>query len=555
MRKNIFLFAIFLLSILGITHASNALEVETHRAINEYISSNTLNNFSLSDYLNKNLGFTKGKDEVVKGSTGEQKVYKWFSDGGEYEDAPPWSLSYRRSVNHFHNPITDVGYSGIWGTGVLSGKSSTQWMLLPQNTQSPGGYYSWNDVRDYYLKALTSSAKNDRDNYFAETFRGVGQLMHLIQDVSVPAHTRDDGHLFYNYENYVESYVNNYGVPTPTGSQFFSGSISNIASFIDTNQYNGANPDVTANNNSIGLSEYTNANFFSEDTINVSNFTYPDITQTTITERNFTNTLWNTTYPRQYYLKNCCGETNSGQGYLLSTVDYLDYWRQQYPLLSPLLPKIPVLDDNVYKDYASLLIPRAVGYSAGLLNYFFRGKMDMIKDSNNPNHYIIKNLSNENMSGTFSIYYDDTSDNRYLVTSWNLSIDANSQSSSVTFTAPSSPAPKEKGKYILIFQGTFGNELGAVGANVVERLCEGQWVHSETIIHCGGYGYNGACAYIVGDKRYIKYYYYWVLLPPCTPVYGSDGNECPLADETYCGFPFSYCTYQIQTEIYRWVCL
>jgi hypothetical protein len=35
------------------------------------------------------------------------------------------------------------------------------------------------------------------------------------------------------------------------------------------------------------------------------------------------------------------------------------------------------LDDFVYEDYADNLIPRAVGYSAALLDYFFRGKMEI----------------------------------------------------------------------------------------------------------------------------------------------------------------------------------
>jgi hypothetical protein len=37
----------------------------------------------------------------------------------------------------------------------------------------------------------------------------------------------------------------------------------------------------------------------------------------------------------------------------------------------------PVLDENVYGDYAERLIPRAVSYSAGLLKYFFRGALEL----------------------------------------------------------------------------------------------------------------------------------------------------------------------------------
>ncbi len=357
---------------------SFALNTDTHEDINEYIARNTLNGFSLENYLKDKLGFEKG----ITTKFDSLEIWQRLREGGKKEDKPPWYPPYLRSVNHFHNPLTEQGYSGYFYGLLLSGDSSIVWAQKPIGSQSIlcySGCYSWYDVRDYYYKALTSTSKTTRDTYFAETFRGVGQLMHLVEDASVPAHTRNDGHVFYNYENYAESYINQYGVPTPTSSGFFSGTINNIASFIDTNQYNGPNPNPNiAVGTNIGLSEYTNANFFSEDTINDLNFPYPQITQNTpVVQRNFTNSLWNTTYPRQYYLKNCCGETNGGQGYLLSAVDYLDYYRQQYPLLSFALPKIPVLDNNVYADYASLLLPRAVGYSAGLLDYFFRGTLEI----------------------------------------------------------------------------------------------------------------------------------------------------------------------------------
>ncbi|MCP3896033.1 MAG: hypothetical protein GY706_15600, partial [Bacteroides sp.] len=39
--------------------------------------------------------------------------------------------------------------------------------------------------------------------------------------------------------------------------------------------------------------------------------------------------------------------------------------------------KYTVDDPYVHKDYAKKLIPRAVGYSAGLLDYFFRGKLEI----------------------------------------------------------------------------------------------------------------------------------------------------------------------------------
>lgn len=75
------------------------------------------------------------------------------------------------------------------------------------------------------------------------------------------------------------------------------------------------------------------------------------------------------------------------------------------------------LNDTIHRTYADFLIPRAVGYSASLLNYFFRGDITIERDSNDSCKYVVKNLSNENMSGSFGLYYDDASNNRYNIAS------------------------------------------------------------------------------------------------------------------------------------------
>ncbi len=56
--------------------------------------------------------------------------------------------------------------------------------------------WSWPKAREYYYTALTSSTKDEREEYFVYTFRALGQVMHLLADASVPAHTRNDIHVF-----------------------------------------------------------------------------------------------------------------------------------------------------------------------------------------------------------------------------------------------------------------------------------------------------------------------------------------------------------------------
>lgn len=384
-KKIVSLFYIVFLFLFGFNCLTTyALEVKTHEAINEYIAKNTLNGFSLSDYLDENLGFRGGEEEEIKG----QKVYKWLCDGGKYEDKPLWTLPYLRSVNHFHDPLTDAGFTGIWGSVMLWGDSSLYWAQDPIGTQDPGGHYSWHDVRDYFYKALTSDDNTIRQKNFSDTFRGLGQLMHLVEDLSVPEHTRDDGHyVFYNYEDWVTEMdangLSNVSIQPQTGlisvrgvpvsPVFFDPSVLGninllaavpVANLFDTDQYNGTNPNITMQNN-IGLSEYTNANFLSPDSIFTDAFPHPAWSNVTENDQELdpiTGKL------RTYIKKTGYGETINH----LATAG----WFYKY-LPSDSKPLGLKLDNTVYSDYAALLIPRAVGYSAGLLNYFFRGNIEI----------------------------------------------------------------------------------------------------------------------------------------------------------------------------------
>lgn len=476
MSKSRSIIAILCVSFLFYTPLLYSLEVATHEAINVRIVGGSFDGFSTDSYLKNNLGFNNGINERVD----NRRVWEWLRDGGRYEDIPAWYLIYRRSVNHFHNPITDRGFSGWFFGKFLSGESSRDWFQKSLGTQSPGGYYSWHDARDYFYKGLTLPNKPEREKYFGETFRGLGQLMHLVQDLSVPAHARDDPHIV-GYEMWVRDNID----PSAVGLLSFDTSILKIptsglaiANIFDSNQYNGTNPDLTAGKN-VGLSEYTNANFFSENTINSFNFFYPRIEDNTpVVTKPYKGP--GGFYDRQYFLKDRKGETNAGKGYLLSAVDYHDYWRKNNPGATIDLPIIPVLDENVYRDYASLLIPRAVGYSAGLLNYFFRGKLDVRQSDTKPDGKIeitITNLSDDTLvAGEFELYYDNNNGERQKINDFGPNSVANllkydpqkpETMLKATFSAPINFDPEKKSKYMLVYRGKLGKEDGSVEEGAV----------------------------------------------------------------------------------------
>src|SRR3989338_8498507 len=470
MKKNC---VIVLLLILLSSSVCFALEKTTHEKLNEFIATNSLNGFSLDVYLRNQLGFANGIKEEFK-LTETKKVWEWIKLGGSSEDEP----FYTRSFNHFHNPLLSWDQAGFGGTF----KSAILWAQDQGSFGSLfGGNYSWKAVRDYYYLGLTSSTKTEREKNLADTFRGLGQLMHLVEDMSVPAHTRNDAHVIgYHYEKAVEK-IRTSG--DETMKKIYNDAVANpitfdpsilvlasnplapipIAKIFDTDKYDESTAVSTLpSGTTFGLAEYTNANFFSEETI-FKGFSHPakENTNAVLTEQQAKDgkldKIW-------YIYKN--GDTS---GKRLAAYSY--FW-----INSGFIPKtewLYNLDDNVYSDYASLLLPRAVGYSAGLINYFFRGKIDLVEDVS---AYRIMNLSDEEMSGninSFKLFYDDINDNRYEIplsfvdesgnqyTDPNTTLTIPAQTKS-PFTIKLLNMPSAPKRLILIFYGRLGNEDNAV---------------------------------------------------------------------------------------------
>jgi len=415
MKNRILIPILAILIFLSLNSQGLSLVEETHRAINEYIAQNSVNNFSLNNYLIKNLGLAGGVKEIISGVNADginlsQTVFEWLGYGGFQEDRPGSIIDYlpligqpTRSVNHFHNPLGGLWkYSGLdaWvGPLHYTGESSVLW--AQNQNQDPGGKWSWQDSRRYYYIALTgrdtdgnvvAPKKQDRDLYFAKTFRAIGQLMHLIHDASVPAHVRNQIHILFNYEKWIEKIRTGNQDEQALFDQFIARAISfdpsilnftvldssapiPIANIIDTDKYNGSNPDVTTDT-AIGIAEYTNANFFSERTI-FKNFQYPNKnTSVDVEDQDISDPRGiKPSLKRPYYIKKRDGENTASnerlaqgkQGYRLATAGLLYRYAPD--------KDTPALDEGVYNDYAEKLLPRAVGYSAGLLEYFFRGKL------------------------------------------------------------------------------------------------------------------------------------------------------------------------------------
>jgi hypothetical protein len=354
-----------------------AWERNTHEEITEQAI--RIMEGDLNSYLMNNLGLENGLNESVVGGTPRMLMIQ----GSNNEDDG------LRSLNHFHEPITNSGLN------VFGGTSAIEWSLKPVGAQAGGDSFSWNDARDFYLKALTSETKAERDEYWGKTFRALGQVMHLLQDSANPSHVRADLHPFddglhdYMERKSVDSYIGG-GIFRPDPSmleQVGATRAEPFSNLFDRNVYSGSNPQITLGTD-IGVTEYTNANFFTDDTIPGQGSLFnAEIPYPAVTE------LVPAPIPSPYLTLPRLGSAafpgartakltgNQAVAKFLLTNTNLD-------LLGQLK-----LDDAVYEAHAQNLIPRAVGYSAAVLNYFFRGELNVIEQT-----YIVRA---ENLGGPF----------------------------------------------------------------------------------------------------------------------------------------------------------
>ena len=132
----------------------------------------------------------------------------------------------------------------------------------------------------------------------------------------------------------------------------------------------------------------------------------------------------------------------------------------------------------VFDDQVDRLIPKAIRYSWGLLDRFFRGRIDCRLFAAYPTACLVKNLGKETIGGTFELFYDAQDGTRHAVADTRTSekvVLAGNGTYPMTFTIPADPLPKKPGEYILVFNGDMGEEkadlpsgsLGAVLGKII----------------------------------------------------------------------------------------
>jgi len=498
----------FLLLAIALTNSvCFAYEQDTHRSLSlsavEQSALAAQNNNILSDF-GLSTDISEFSQQKYPNSAGESKsIIELVQDGAYFEDKFP------RPVHHFYDPINDLSLQHPLLNLAGGTNASPDW-ALEDTGEITGQDNSYKNATDAFYKALTLQTKTERDQQWGILFESLGNVIHHIQDMAQPEHVRNDLHcgefwgcglpgavigiydpsLFEDhslavFEDGIPSTLVTYpSVTFPTAREFWTTRASD--------------PIVTDRR---GLADFTNRNFVSKDTnFEIKNGVPAPSSRYNLPIPSGTNLVdlatldgdgagicqrLNQSGPVDLppnspceveFIKNVVTDSydpiRSGTNARAASLSFFDQYLSKYNVNGFLVEDgdaFHVMDVdrlitiNEYNIDAAhtFLIPRAVAYSAGLIDHFFRGKIDMAPNPNGAG-WVIKNLSNEDLEGTFTLYYDyidqtDGIEKREPVPGavWatNGSIASGDQMVVGTYTVPSGVLSKT-----LVFNGRIGSE-------------------------------------------------------------------------------------------------
>jgi hypothetical protein len=398
--------------------------------------------------------------------------------GCEFPEHVPSPID--RSLNHFFD--VQRGGRGLTVLGVTLGVPAPDWALGRQGRgpDPDQNQFSLPDARDYQLRSLIAAARDERGRNTALLFRALGQVVHLLEDSAAPQHTRNDPHagcveVITGEHSWFEKYVETRALKSPfrRHGEFSLPLIVEGYEIVATLPY----PDFFATASRQGLADLSSRNFLSVGT----NFSLVFNTCGGLPEPVCEPDAYGQE-PRSFSIRTIDGALVEGT-VTVYTRDVVDL------MAGTSIPRVPVSSRSVWDQHleqrglfpiftmntinydaaADILLPRAAGYAAGLLDAFFRGRLEAgISVTPNGNGYLATlQLTNrtpgETMTGTFTVYADDQDGVRTELPGarWNLTLPPDTSTSQLTFVVPGTTSP---GPWIVAFQGTLGTEAGVIVA-------------------------------------------------------------------------------------------
>lgn len=302
----------------------------------------------------------------------QKAIWEWIEDAGFSADEPEIDMA----LIHFYTPgrtpqyLTDT-VNDVPGGDMIANPHIDAFDWAFSNDNNP---YCFEFGEYYFQQALAGEDPNTL--YYGKAWRSVGETMHLISDMTIPAHVRNDGHIpylalwdpleYFTDSSDVDIYSSD-GASTSLGNYHsaYAGETDIRTLFTDE-------------------ATWTNANFFSRDTVPLAAYTLMGFA-----------TMPTTANGESLFSSPTVTWSGDFEGYITNNMEgrTLKLARQS---LAGLIWKTPylVVDQTVCNDQRSILIPTAIKTSTAVLDAFlprFKVVLDSVKpDPEDPDYYVVK---------------------------------------------------------------------------------------------------------------------------------------------------------------------
>ncbi|WP_457592374.1 cadherin domain-containing protein [Hydrogenimonas sp.] len=305
-------------------------------------------------------------------------------------------------------------------------------------------HYSFDLAQRWFKNGFTLPQKSDRRKYQAKMLVAVGHLMHMMNDMNVPAHVRDDSHPL---GDPLEVWMRGGDGTNDTGFYVRGSKVAN-------ERYAGNAPtrfDIFENGMKLEAN-YTAGHFFSKDTIFHKNY-HPRKEELNIPELD-------PNHPGDY------GYVTDANGRKLAVA----YWSGWFGRVRKTLD-YSVKSDVIHHEYGKVLIPRAIANAAGFLNYFFRGQMEVeanacgvkVTNVSDPSTVSGAGAVTFKSGGVLKVFYDDEAGNRKMIGKKTLEVDLPVQESvfvPVRFFKKEHDEMGDAKVWTVVYEGDIGSEKG-----------------------------------------------------------------------------------------------
>lgn len=385
------------------------------------------------------------------------------ADGARLEDLP---TAEGRFMRHFFDPQRG-------GIGLMSATPSPDWVLEDRGEVALQNY-SLRDALGYHMQALTNATREERETQLVTLLEILGRSVHHLQDMSQPAHARLDAHAPWEGDIY-EKYTKEWFLSNPIPRDAVYGGPVILPGYFNTARAFWANEGA-------GIAEFTSHNFVSKDTnfrlagttfqpdpnhprpvaVGSSTVTLSDLGLNWALNPSATVEFVHTQVQDQY----------SGSSFLNDRASTYSIFNAD---LKPLggSDRMVLNRFNFAKNY-EILLPRAIAYSSGLINYYFRGRLQLenmqgqgagvaltVKNASEP-FYILEGNPAVN-AADFRLYYDarDGVRREIELTGGELATALRLDDTvDLSFVEPNDVDRTKEKPYLLVFNGMIGTELG-----------------------------------------------------------------------------------------------